>query len=166
MNTKQIAQTLLGRRNSLSPVVMQGEMRDQLGSDGYSEAMRLGWLFPNYETGELHISSQQAVINDMRKVAESVTEAAQPPVVGDTVQVTDEDGTYAGLVQGVNADGTLKIAWTSNQKPKRERSWKPENTYVTKRTVAQAPTQTTTNSTSTPTPAPQQAPVQPSTPTR
>ena len=82
MNEAEIAHKILNRRNSLSQVVMVGEMQQVLGSEGYTLALDRRWLEPDWNTGELTVTQQESGLQEMRKlsagvkvapVAESVT---------------------------------------------------------------------------------------------
>jgi len=79
MKHEQIASVLMARRNSMAPVLMQGDLQQSLGSEGMAEAMRLRWVQPNYDTGHLQITGDQNAVDTMRKLAtESVVEPAAP----------------------------------------------------------------------------------------
>jgi hypothetical protein len=66
---KEIATTILERRQRMNPTVMQGEMNAVLGEDGLQEALNRRWLVPNYEDGYLHISPQGSVVEEMQAIA-------------------------------------------------------------------------------------------------
>ena len=70
MKTQEIAQTLLQRRNSMSPVVMPGEMLATIGSDAMQEALQRRWLVPSTETGFLQVSADMNKVTEMRDIAE------------------------------------------------------------------------------------------------
>lgn len=70
MNTQEIAQKLLQRRNAMNPVVMPGEMIGTLGSEAMQEALQRRWLVPNQDTGLLQVSSEMAKVIEMRECAE------------------------------------------------------------------------------------------------
>lgn len=79
MKHEQIASVLMARRNSMAPVLMQGDLQQSLGSEGMAEAMRLRWVQPNYDTGHLQITGDQNAVDTMRKLAtESKVEAPLP----------------------------------------------------------------------------------------
>lgn len=78
MNTKEIAQAILERRNRMNPVVMNGEMLATIGSDGMSEALQRRWLVPSTETGHLQVSTDMAVVEEMRTIAEMPTPETVP----------------------------------------------------------------------------------------
>lgn len=69
---KEIAQTVLERRQRMSPTVMQGDLTSVIGTDGLKEALNRRWLVPNYESGYLQVS------NDGKCVAEMLEIAAMP----------------------------------------------------------------------------------------
>jgi len=80
MNTKEIAQAILERRNRMNPVIMNGEMLATIGSEGMSEALQRRWLVPNTETGHLQVSSDMHVVEELRAIADApapVAEAVQ-----------------------------------------------------------------------------------------
>jgi hypothetical protein len=66
---KEIATTILERRQRMNPTVMQGEMNAVLGEDGLQEALNRRWLVPNYEDGYLHISPQGSAVEEMQAIA-------------------------------------------------------------------------------------------------
>jgi hypothetical protein len=66
-----IAKTLLDRCNSMSPIVMQGEMLNALGSDGLQEALNLRWLVPDNDTGYLYVSQDMSKVIEMREAVEN-----------------------------------------------------------------------------------------------
>jgi hypothetical protein len=78
MNTQEIAQKILERRNRMNPVVMSGEMLADIGSDGMSEALQRRWLVPSTETGHLQVSTDMAVVEEMRTVAAMPAPEFQP----------------------------------------------------------------------------------------
>lgn len=79
MKHEQIASVLMARRNSMAPVLMQGDLQQSLGSDGMAEALRLRWVQPNMDTGHLQITNNQNDVNAMRKLAtESVVAPPAP----------------------------------------------------------------------------------------
>jgi hypothetical protein len=84
MNTKEIAQTILDRRNRMNPVVMNGEMIAALGSDGMSEALQRRWLVPNVETGHLQVSTDMQVVEELRTIADAPAPEAESVQEGAT----------------------------------------------------------------------------------
>ena len=70
MNTQEIAQLLLYKRNSMNPLIQQGQLAGELGSDGLQEALRRRWLIPDMDSGFLQINNQLAVVEDIRRNAE------------------------------------------------------------------------------------------------
>lgn len=69
MNANQVATTLLNRRFSGSPVIMQGELLGTLGESGMNEALRRRWIVPVLETGHLQVTGEQAILNQMKELA-------------------------------------------------------------------------------------------------
>lgn len=72
MNEAEIAHKILNRRNSLSQVVMMGEMQQVLGAEGYTFALEHRWLEPDWNTGELTVTQQESGLQEMRKLAAGV----------------------------------------------------------------------------------------------
>lgn len=72
MNEAEIAHKILNRRNELSPIVMIGEMQQALGPEGYALALARGWIEPNYDSGQLTISSRDAALVEMGELAKTV----------------------------------------------------------------------------------------------
>jgi hypothetical protein len=68
----EIAALVLERRLRSSPTVMQGEMRDVLGEDGFGEAITRRWLVANEDTGYLQVSPDAARISEMEELAKEV----------------------------------------------------------------------------------------------
>jgi hypothetical protein len=77
MNTKEIAQAILERRNRMNPVIMNGEMLATIGSEGMSEALQRRWLVPNTETGHLQVSTDMRVVEEMRVIADAPAPVAE-----------------------------------------------------------------------------------------
>ena len=69
MNTQEIAQNLLQRRNAMNPVIMPGEMLGSIGADAVQEALQRRWLVPNQDTGLLQVSAEMSKVNEMRAIA-------------------------------------------------------------------------------------------------
>jgi len=57
--------------------VMQGRARATLGEDGYAAALAAHVLVPDYETGGLSVTHDQAVLSQVRALAEAV-EVSKP----------------------------------------------------------------------------------------
>lgn len=119
MDEKEIAKIIVNRRNSLAPVVQQGEMRAALGPDGYADAMRRGWLRPNMDTGELTITDAFSQLADMRKMAEAVEPGFTGAVLTEPngaqrTLTANPDGSYTdpktNEVLTTNPDGTLSLS--------------------------------------------------------
>jgi hypothetical protein len=72
MNEAEIAHKILNRRNTLSTVVLAGEMQETLGADGYALALERRWIEPNYESGELSIATLDRTLSEMRTLASQV----------------------------------------------------------------------------------------------
>lgn len=66
MNKNEIAKKLLAMRESrMSGFIMAGYVREELGFDGYGEALRLRWIEPDMDQ-----SGMVTVSNNLNKVAE------------------------------------------------------------------------------------------------
>lgn len=81
---KEIATTILERRQRMNPTVMQGEMNAVLGEDGLQEALSRRWLVPNYEDGYLHISPHQSVVEEMQEIAAMPEPAPTADTLGES----------------------------------------------------------------------------------
>jgi hypothetical protein len=79
MKLNEIASLILQRQNS-SPVIMSGTLRAEIGHDNFALALEKRWVVPNEESGELSVSSDQATLNEMRKLA---AEVAKPDPVSE-----------------------------------------------------------------------------------
>jgi len=124
----KIAKTILNRTNSLATAVMQGEMRASLGEAAYGEALNLGWLAPDPESGELHVTTRIDDLNTMRHIIEMEGKES-PKKVGDKVIVTDQGQTYEGVVQSVDEQGQVHVSFGA-KKPPVQRPYKSEETRV------------------------------------
>jgi hypothetical protein len=92
----EIAALVLERRARSSPTVMQGEMRDVLGEDGFGEAINRRWLVANEDTGYLQVSSDGARLSEMEELAKTVSKPAVESVERDS-KYTLEHATRASL---------------------------------------------------------------------
>lgn len=70
MNTQEIAQSLLKRRNAMNPIIMPGEVLGTIGADAMQEALQRRWLVANPDTGMLQVSAEMAKVGEMREAAE------------------------------------------------------------------------------------------------
>lgn len=66
---QEIAQVILTKRNSMNPLIQQGQMVNELGSDGLQEALRRRWLIPDMDSGFLQVNSQLGVVEELRSNA-------------------------------------------------------------------------------------------------
>jgi hypothetical protein len=114
MTEKEVAQAILNRRNSLSPVVMSGEMQGTLGQDGYRMALDRRWIIPSYESGELQVTNDFGVLTQLRQFAE----AQEDVDIGDSVMVADSGKTYQAKVSQRNPDGTIKLTFGDDVREK------------------------------------------------
>lgn len=78
MSLKQVAETILGRRNGLTLAVNDHELKERLGHSGLTEALRRHWLEADEETGHLTMTRQMAKLDEMRQVAQLPEAAAEP----------------------------------------------------------------------------------------
>lgn len=126
MNTRQIATTLLNNRSKLTPVLMTAQLKDQLGAEAFSEALRKRWI----DIGEDNyavISKNQAKLEEMQAAANS--DAAQ---IGDEVVVAENGKTFKATVSKQNPDGTLGLTF-GNEKPATVKpSWQANEVRVMK----------------------------------
>lgn len=83
MNTQEIAQTILERRNRMNPVIMNGEMIGLLGAEGMQEALQRRWLVPDMDTGHLQVSNDLAVVEELRSVAATPAPKQEESIVAD-----------------------------------------------------------------------------------
>lgn len=74
----EIAKSILERRNRMTFAIMPGEIRNDIGPDGVSEALSRRWLVPDTESGFLCAASDLATISEMRKLAEMPPEQWKP----------------------------------------------------------------------------------------
>jgi hypothetical protein len=82
---KEIALAILERRRHASNVVLPNEMQEKIGAEGYQEALRLGWLTPVIETGDLAVTMIQSKVDEMMAVAESPDEPLTPEPIKESV---------------------------------------------------------------------------------
>jgi hypothetical protein len=75
MNESEVAFKILNRRNSVSPIVMIGELQDSLGQAGYELAMERRWVEPNYDSGELSITESFEKLEELRALASQFKDA-------------------------------------------------------------------------------------------
>jgi len=119
MNTKEIATALINRREtSTSSIIMQGDLQKSLGTDGFQEAMRRGWVIPDYDTGHMTITNNLGEVDHMRKMSE----AEEPLKNGDSVVVNSiEPGNqvtaYPATVTSVGAGGKVRVTFNGATRP-------------------------------------------------
>src|SRR5574343_237992 len=128
MTIKEIATKILERRNSLSPIIMIGEMNQILGGDGLQEALARGWLIPDYYNGALQVTDYMTKVNEMRELAESGNYQ-----VGDSVVVVEDGQGYTAVVQGKRSDGTYMLSF-GDKKPRTERTYNDQEIKPVSRT--------------------------------
>ena len=85
---KEIAVAILERRQRPNPTIMQGEMIETLGPDGFGTAIERRWLVPSYESGFLQVTPDQTLVEEI------IATAALP----DPVPVPVEDSLSHGIV--------------------------------------------------------------------
>lgn len=125
MTDAQIAKTILFHRNGHSQFVLDGQLRESLGGDGYARALHIGWLQPDHETGMLAITHDQTRIETMRSLSES-----EKPNIGDAVTVAADGNTFQGSVAKVNGDGTYTLSFSDGKKPQITRSYTADELRV------------------------------------
>lgn len=109
---RQIASVILNRRNQISPFVMNSELQLSLGPDGFTEALRLGWIRPDMESGSIQVSNLTQKLMEMREAMET-----DRPNIGDDVTTTDSGKSYTGKVAMINPDGSFGLSFDPAQKP-------------------------------------------------
>ena len=72
MNIKEIASKLIGiRENKMSSFIMSGQLREELGFEGYGEALRRRWIMADMEgSGMIQITNHLGTVAEMRELAE------------------------------------------------------------------------------------------------
>jgi hypothetical protein len=71
MNIKEIASKLIALRERMSAFIMSGELREQLGYEGYGEALRRHWITPDQEgSGMITLTNNLGTVAEMRQLAE------------------------------------------------------------------------------------------------
>jgi len=83
MTPKEIAQVILTvRENRMSSYIMPGELREKLGFEGYSEALRRRWLIADSDvSGMVQVTNILAVVEELRQIAECEPCAPSPGAV-------------------------------------------------------------------------------------
>lgn len=104
-STREVAEAVLARRSSLSPVVMSGDLTAELGREGLQDALAHGWIVPDYDSGFLKVTNLLAKVQEMETVVNNPN--AQ---VGDTVIVSRDGRAYQGTVKSV-ANGKAKVSF-------------------------------------------------------
>lgn len=126
MNTRQIATTLLNSRNQSTPVLMTARLKDQLGAEAFSEALRRRWI----EIGEDNyavISQNQAKVEEMFDAAQ--TDKAQ---IGDEVAVAEDGKTFQAKVSKVNPDGSVALSFGDEKPATQKPAYQATEVRVTK----------------------------------
>jgi hypothetical protein len=94
MNIRDIAKIVVERRRSLASIIPSGIMQAELGIDGFAEALERRWIVPNTESGELSVTNDFAVIQEIERVAEDDTLQ-----IGDQVVVGEEGQAFTGVIK-------------------------------------------------------------------
>lgn len=118
MKLSEIARILIASRSSfVAPRVLQ----EKLGQAGYSEALRIGWIAPERESGSIQISSRQDVRRAMTEAAkQDTTVAPKMDVVNEGLPARTFFGETTSVVNLTNVEpkpGAPVAAGTPNQKP-------------------------------------------------
>ncbi len=119
MNYKTVASALLSRiQRSSTPLVLVGEMQNELGSDGFSEALRLRWLSCDNEGGGLMIATSGPMLEQLKAVCNGDYSSLEGVVhednsggyqVGDEVIVTVSGQPVTARVKRVLPDGSIDL---------------------------------------------------------
>jgi|KBSSwiStaDraftv2_1062776.scaffolds.fasta_scaffold00022_121 hypothetical protein len=78
MNESEVAFKVLNRRNSVSPIIMFGELQETLGQAGYELAMERRWVEPNYDSGELSVTESHEILEELRRLAAGYKDSPKP----------------------------------------------------------------------------------------
>ena len=78
MNLKYIAESILNRRNSLSALNIEAELKSKLNHEQLAEALKRGWLIQDEEFGCLSASNLPSRIREIREAAESKEDGRAP----------------------------------------------------------------------------------------
>lgn len=71
MNIKEIAHKLMALREGMSAFIMSGQLREQLGFDGYGEALARRWIVADQEgSGMVQVTNALGTVAEMRQLAE------------------------------------------------------------------------------------------------
>jgi hypothetical protein len=71
MNIKEIAHKLMALREGMSAFILSGQLREELGFDGYKEALNRRWIMADQEgSGMTQITNHLGAVAEMRQLAE------------------------------------------------------------------------------------------------
>lgn len=70
MNQKLLATKILQFRNSVS-LMMPGQLNSEVGPTGLQDALQLGWVIPDTDTGYLRLTDNAGVLHEMRSLSET-----------------------------------------------------------------------------------------------
>lgn len=79
MNTHEIAQKLLHRRNAMNPIILPGEMLSTLGADAMQEALQRRWIVANPDTGMLQIAPDMSKVEEMQESSKEAPPETSTP---------------------------------------------------------------------------------------
>lgn len=139
MNESEVAFKVLNRRNSVSPIVMVGELQESLGQAGYELAMERRWVEPNYDSGELSVTESQERLDEMRVLAAkfNAPKSETPKVNGifgrfaTHIPVSQVVEAFTAPTAGGNVDIGDEVAVAENGQPIRAvvKARKPDGTF-------------------------------------
>lgn len=68
---QEIAQYINERRLRAMPVVMPGEVVNEIGSEGMQECLDRRWLVPDHDSGFLQVTTESARLKEVEAVAQT-----------------------------------------------------------------------------------------------
>ena len=139
MKESEVAHKILNRRNSVSPIIMIGELQESLGQAGYELAMNNGWVVPNYDSGELSVTESQEKLEQLRKLAASHTESVVAPIptnniyrrFGNLIPVSQVVEAFSTPTQGGNVEIGDEVVVAEDGQPVKAvvKSRKPDGSF-------------------------------------
>lgn len=76
--TSETAQTLVGLLSKPELALMRGGLCESIGTDAFAEAINRGFLVPDTETGELCLTSDMTLVEQLRTIAGASDEYVHP----------------------------------------------------------------------------------------
>lgn len=111
MNINEIARKIISERKKLACTNTPATLQSVLGPDGFTEALRRGWLYIDFDMGGM-----VGVTNDHSMLAK-INEIADTLKVGDAVAVTENGQSFQGKVMAIKQDGTYTLAFEGDKRP-------------------------------------------------